>query len=375
MSHAFASLAILVAVLLTGGPAMAAHTYVVGVVLSLSGPVAANGVPTRDGILLAAEEVNAAGGVNGHRVEFAFEDDQSKADQAVILATKLINQTRVPILIGGSFGSTANAMAAIVDRQKVPFLTPTAWIKEELRLQPYTFYFLPDFFSVVDRMLELMTKDLGVKRVGLLRLSREYGQLGSDGFQKYKGKYGVEIVREERGADGDTDFTPQLTNIRAAKPDVLVSWFANPAGAISIKNARQLGLTVPILGPVSMANQPTITVGGPAAEGAILQSLIAPADPLPRQRHFVELYQSKRGKSPEVFEAIGYDLGRAAIRALAEGGGGDRPDPTRLREAVEKLQLDGAGAVIKFSAKSHEPDPASIVFVKVQQGKFVRAQR
>lgn len=375
MKQAMLILAILAALVVAPGPAGASHTYVVGAVLSLSGPVAANGVPTRDGMLLAAEEINAAGGISGHRLEIAFEDDQSKADQAVILATKLINQTRVPILVGGSFGSTANAMSAVVDRQKVPLLTPTAWIKEELRLQPYTFFFLPDFFSVVDRMLEFVTRELGAKRVGILRLSREYGQLGSDGFQKHRGKYGVEIVREERGADGDTDFTPQLTNIRAAKPDVLVSWFANPAGAISIKNARQLGLTVPILGPVSMANQPTITLGGPAAEGAILQSLIAPADPLPRQRHFVELFQSKRGKGPEVFEAVGYDLAHAAARALGEAGGGDRPDPTRLRDAVEKLQLDGAGAVLKYSAKSHEPDPASIVFVKVQQGKFVRAQR
>jgi len=347
---------------------------VLGAVLSLSGPVAANGVPTRDGILVAVEEINAAGGIQGHPVEVLFEDDQSKPDQAVILANKLIIQNRAPLLFGASFGATTNAVISVADRQRVPQLSPTAWTKEELRLKPYTFYFLADFVSVVDRMLDLATKDLKARRVGLLRLTREYGQIGSEAFHKLKGKYGVEIVREERGNDPDTDFTPQLTNIRAANPEVLVSWFANPAGAISIKNARQLGMTIPIIGPVSMATRPTIDVGGAAAEGTLVQSFIAADDPLPRQRHFVDLYRAKRGKAPEVFESLGYDMMRVAAAALTAVGG-ERPDAERLREALERTQSEGAMSILKYSAKTHEPDPSSIIFIKVQQGKFVRAQK
>lgn len=371
------SLLTLMAVLagLTGpAAAQAKSSYVLGAVLSLSGPVAANGVPTKDGIQVAVEEINGAGGIDGHSIEVLFEDDQSKPDQAVILANKLTTQSRVLMLLGASFGSTTNAIATVAEKQKVPQLSPTAWTKEDLRALPYTFYFLADFVSVVDRMLDLITRELKGKRVGLLRLSREYGQIGSEAFHKLKGKYGVEIVREERGNDPDTDFTPQLTNIRAAKPDVLVSWFANPAGAISIKNARQLGLTVPIIGPVSMANRPTITVGGPAAEGVIIQSFIAADDPLPRQRHFVELYKAKRGKLPEIFEALGYDMVRVAGGVLKKIGG-DRPDPATLRGALETVQHDGAMTILKYSAKVHEPDPSSILFVKAQQGTFVRAQK
>jgi len=354
--------------------AQAKAPYVLGAVLSLSGPVAANGVPTRDGIQLAVEEINGAGGIDGHPIEVLFEDDQSKPDQAVILANKLIAQNRALMLLGASFGSTSNAIATVAEKQKVPQLTPTAWTKEDLRVLPYTFYFIADFVSVVDRMLDLITRELKGKRVGMLRLSREYGQIGSEALHRLKGKYGVEVVREERGNDPDTDFTPQLTNIRAAKPDVLISWFANPAGAISIKNARQLGMTIPIIGPVSMASRPTIAVGGPAAEGAIIQSFIAADDPLPRQRHFVELYRAKRGKLPEVFESTGYDLVRVAAAALKKVGG-DRPDPGKLREALETTRYEGAMAILKYSAKVHEPDPSSILFVKVHQGKFVRAQK
>jgi branched-chain amino acid transport system substrate-binding protein len=262
----------------------------------------------------------------------------------------------------------------VVEKHKVVQLSPTAWTKSEYRNLPYTFYFLADFESVVDRMLSFMTKDLGAKRIGILRLSREYGQIGSESFQKLKDKYGVQIVREERGNDGDTDFTPQLTNIRASKPDVLVSWFANPAGAISIKNARQLGITIPIVSPVSMATRPTISVGGPAAEGTVIQSFIASDDPLPRQKHFVDLFRAKTGKLPEVFESMGYDMMQVAAAALKKAGG-DRPDATKLRDAVQDTRYEGAMTVLRYSKTVHEPDPSSILFIRVQQGKFVRAQK
>lgn len=347
--------------------------YVIGAVLSLSGPVAPNGVPTKDGIEVAVAEINARGGVSGRPLQVLFEDDQSKPDQAVILANKLISQNGVRVLLGASFGSTANAIASVVEKHRVIQLSPTAWTKQEFRLLPYTFYFLADFESVVDRMLTYMTNDLRAKRIGMLRLSREYGQIGSESFQKLKAKYGVEVVREERGNDGDTDFTPQLTNIRAANPDLIISWFANPAGAISVKNARLLGINMPIIGPVSMATRPMITIAGPAAKDVILQSFIAADDPLPRQKHFVELFRSKTGKLPEVFESVGYDMVNVAVAALTKAG--TDADADKLRQAVESVRYEGVAAILRYSKSVHEADPSSIVFVKVESGKFVRAQK
>ena len=364
----------LLAVLSGTAGAQAKAPYVLGAVLSLSGPVAANGVPTRDGIALAVELVNAAGGIDGHPVQVLFEDDQSKPDQAVILANKLIAQDKVLILLGASFGSTTNAVAAVVDKLKVPQLSATAWTKADLRLVPYTFYFLVDFETVMDQMLGYITKDLGVKKIGMLRLTREYGQIASESLAKLKGKHGVEVVREERGNDPDTDFTPQLTNIRAARPEAMISWFANPAGAISIKNMRQLGLNVPVLGPVSMATRPMITAGGAAAEGTILQSFIAPDDPLPRQKAFVDSFNKKHGKLPEVFESVGFDMAHVGFMALKKVGG-DRPDPGKLRDEIERTRHDGVALILRYSPTVHEPDAESILFTKVQKGRFVRARQ
>jgi branched-chain amino acid transport system substrate-binding protein len=353
-------------------PAQGKPPYVLGAVLSLSGPVAANGVPTKDGIEVAVKEINAVGGIDGHPIEVMFEDDQSKPDQAVILATKLMTQDNVPLLFSASFGSTANAVASVAEKNKVPQLSPTAWTKAELRSLPYTFYFLADFESVVDRMLTYSTDVAKAKRIGILRLSREYGQIASESFRKLKDKYGVEIVREERGTDADTDFTPQLTNIRAANPELVVLWFANPAGAIAIKNARQLGIKTPLLGPVSMATRPTATAGGRAAEGTIIQSFIAPDDPLPRQKRFVEMFQKERGKLPEVFESVGYDMVQVASRAL-KSVGGEKPDREKLREALSRTQYEGVAVILKYTDAVHEPETASIMFTKVENGKFVQA--
>ncbi len=352
--------------------AQSKEPYVIGAVLSLSGPVAANGVPTRDGIQLALDQINASGGINGHPVKIIFEDDQSKPDQAVILANKLISQDKISILLGASFGSTANAVASVAEKFKVPQLAATAWTKADLRLVPYTFYFLVDFETVVDQMLTYATKDLGAKKVGFLRLTREYGQVASESLYKLKDKHGVEVVREEKGNDPDTDFTAQLANIRAAKPDVLISWFANPAGAISVKNARQLGLNIPIIGPVSMATRPMITAGGPAAEGVILQSFIAADDPLPRQKAFVDAFNKKYGKLPEVFESVGFDMSQVAFSALAKAGG-DTPDPQKLRNEIERTSYDGVALIIRYNLNVHEPDAKSILFTKLQKGRFVRA--
>ena len=366
------SLAIVLASMGEKAAAQSKSPYVLGAVLSLSGPVAANGVPTKDGIEVAVKEINAAGGIDGHPIEVLFEDDQSKPDQAVILATKLMTQSNVPLLFSASFGSTANAVASVANKNKVPQLSPTAWTKAELRILPYTFYFLADFENVVDRMLSYSTDVAKAKRIGILRLTREYGQIASESFQKLKDSHGVQIVREERGTDADTDFTPQLTNIRSANPELVVLWFANPAGAIAIKNARQLGIKTPLIAPVSMATRPTATAGGPAAEGTIVQSFIAPDDPLPRQKHFVEVFQKERGKLPEVFESVGYDMVQVAARAL-KSVGGDSPDREKLRAAIERTQYEGVAVILKYSDKVHEPDKSSIMFVKVQDGKFVQA--
>lgn len=346
--------------------------YRIGAVLSLTGAVAANGIPTRRGIELAVDEINKAGGVQGRPLEVIFEDDQSKPDVAVTATNKLINQDQVIAILGGSFGSTANAMSPVIGRANLVHLTPTGVVLPEQRAMKHVFYFLPNIPDFALGMLDV-AKQLDRKRIALLRLTREYGQVGAQTFHDNAAKYGVQIVADEQGNDGDTDFTAQLTKIRGTNPDMLVVWFANPAGAIALKNVRQLGIDAPIIAPLSMATKPLIEIAGPAAENVFVQALVSPDDPAPRQKAFVDAFRAKFSAEPEGLDAVGYDMVKVLAAGLAKLQPG-QVDSAQLIQAIEGIRLEGAGSLAEFSAERHEVDRAGLLLLQVKGGKFLRAQ-
>jgi branched-chain amino acid transport system substrate-binding protein len=362
---------LILAVVASAGVARAQEPIRVGVIFSLSGPVAPLGQFGKAGVDVAMDEVNAAGGVNGHPLELIVLNDESKPAQAVNLALRLINRDNVVAIIGGSFGSTAQALGASAEKEKVPLLTPTGLIFDEQRQWKHTFFMLPNFNEVAKAMLGWAQKK-GHKRIGLLRLSREYGQLGSKNLHDNAARYGVQIVAEEQGTDDGRDFTPQLSRLRDAKPDALVAWFANPAGATVIKNVRQLGMTVPVIGPLSMANRALVKAGGTDVEGAVLEAHIAGGEPAPRSKAFVTAYVKKFNEEPGTLEAVGYDLVKVMAAALAKTS----PPYTRdkVRDALATLKYTGAGTVLGYGPGNNEPSPETILLVEVKNGQFVPAR-
>jgi branched-chain amino acid transport system substrate-binding protein len=365
----FAALAVVLA--LPGAPVQAQEPIRVGVILSLSGPVAPLGQFAKSGLDLAHEEVKAAGGVNGQPLELIIVNDESKPAQAVNLGLRLVNRDNVVAIIGGSFGSTAQALGAFAEKEKVPLVTPTGLIFDEQRQWKYTFFTLPNFNEVAKSMLGWAQKK-GLKRLGLLRLSREYGQIGSKYVHDNAGRYGVQIVGEEQGTDDGREFTPQLSRLRDAKPDGLVVWFANPAGATVIKNMRQLGMNVPAIGPLSMANRALVKAGGADVEGVVLEAQIAGGEPTERSKAFVASYLKKYGEEPGTLEAVGYDMVKMVAAALAKTS----PPYTRekIRDVMGGLTYTGAGTVLSYGPGNNEPSPETIVIVEVKNGQFVLAR-
>jgi branched-chain amino acid transport system substrate-binding protein len=364
-------LAALILAVTSWGAAEAQEPIRVGVVFSLSGPVAPLGQFGKAGLDLAHEEINAAGGVNGHPLELIVLNDESKPAQAVNLALRLINRDNVVAIIGGNFGSTSQALGASVEKEKVPLVTPTGLIFDEQRQWKYTFFMLPNFNEVAKAMLGWAQKK-GHKRVGLLRLSREYGQIGSKYLHDNAARHGVQIVAEEQGTDDGRDFTPQLSRLRDAKPDALVAWFANPAGATVIKNMRQLGMTLPVIGPLSMANRALVKAGGADVEGVVLSAQIAGGDPALRSKAFVASYVKKYNEEPGTIEAVGYDLVKVMAAALARTS----PPYTRdkVRDVLATLKYSGAGTIVSFGPGNNEPSPETIMLVEVRNGQFVPAR-
>jgi branched-chain amino acid transport system substrate-binding protein len=354
-------------------PARAADPIVIGAVQDLTGPVATLGQYGKRGIDIAIAEINAAGGVNGRPVELVSLNSESKPELAASLGLRLASRSDILAIIGGTFGSTQLALGSIAEKQKIPFVTPTGVIGEEQRTWKYQFHTLADFNDAAKIMLDFAKKK-NFKKLGLMRLEREYGELGAKFLRQLAPSYGVEIVAEERGADGDRDFTAQLTKIRDANPDFLVVWFANPGGSLVLRNARQLGIKLPMIGPVSMDSSATVKLAGAAADGFIVTAQIAGSEVLPRQKAFADAYRKAFPDAPEAntFEAIGYDLIKIVVAGLKA-----TPEPytrDKLRDAIAHLNYEGAGTVVHYTDTKNDPSADTIVLTSITNGRFVLAK-
>lgn len=367
------AIAAIAASCLSLGQARAADPVVIGLVLDLTGPVATLGQYAKRGVDIALAEVNAAGGVNGRPLEIVSLNSESKPDLAATLGLRLAAQDKVLALLGGSFGATQLSLWSIARKEQIPMVTPTGIVVDEQRTAKWGFFTLVDFSDAARMMLDY-AKRKNLKRMGLLRLEREYGELGAKYLRQLAPQFGIEIVAEERGADGDRDFTAQLTKIREANPDFLIVWFANPGGSLVLKNIRQLGIELPTIAPVSMDSSATVKLAGAAAEGLIITSQIAGGEALPRQKAFVEGYRKAHPETPEpnTFEAIGYDLVKMVVAAMKKAG--EPYTREKIRDALNNLSYEGAGTVVRYSDAKHDPTAETIVLTTISNGRFVLAK-
>jgi len=354
-------------------PVRAADPIVIGSVLDLTGPVATLGEYAKRGVDIAIKEINDAGGVKGRPLELVSLNSESRPDLTSSLGIRLAGRNDVLAVIGGSFGATQLALSAVAAKQKIPMVTPTGIVNEDQRTAPYTFFTLVNFDDAAKMMLDY-AKRHNLKRLGLLRLEREYGELGSKYLHQFASKYGVEIVAEERASDGDRDFTSQLTKIRGANPDFMVVWFANPGGSLVLKNMHQLGIKLPTLAPVSMDSAATVKLAGSAAEGLILTSQLAGSEALPRQKKFADAYAKAYPKTPNpnTFEAIGYDLVKMLVLAMEKSA--EPYTREKIRNALNTLSYEGAGTIVKYSDAKHDPISDTIVLTTIKNGKFILAK-
>lgn len=343
----------------------------IGVVHALSGAAAAFGTVEVQALELAIKEANEAGGVAGRMIELVIRDDQSSPDVGVGLLQQLIDDEDVLAIVGGSFSPTQGAYSPIADEEGIVLVSPTATLTSGNYPFEYTYHLIPGIPPGAEALAKRI-EDLGATRVGLLTLERDYGQLGSRLMNDLAADYGYEIVEEQAGADDDTDFSAQLTAIRSADPDALIVWMANPAGATALRNAADLGLDVPILSPVSMANRALIEVAGDAANGVVLFSALAPADPLERQQDFVAAFEAEYDVAdPGVFEAAGYDSGWLLVRAMEQAAEEGELTRASIQEKLSNLQHEGVAGIYDFAAQ-REPLEESVLLIQVVEGRFER---
>jgi branched-chain amino acid transport system substrate-binding protein len=337
---------------------------------ALTGPTATFALSGRNGVTLAADEINRAGGVLGRPVRVLSEDDRGEASEAASVVSKLITRDHVVALIGEQASSRTLAAAPIAQSYGVPMISPTSTNVEVTKKGDYIFracYIDPYQGRAVARFAR---ETLGVKTAALLVDVRSDYSVGlADAFKAAFTAAGGEIVDEQKYAEGDSDFSAQLTALRPKKPEVLfVPGYYTDAGLIA-RQARSLGLQSTLLGADGWDSPKLTEIGGAAMEGAYLSNHYSVDDPSPAVRRFVESYRSRFGAVPDSIAASSYDAMRMLADAIVRAGS---TEGRRVRDALAATK-DFTGVTGTISMDADRNPIKAIVILKVEGGKFALA--
>jgi len=354
----------------TDGPtADAGGVIKVGIYGDLSGQTSSFGQSTKNGVLMAIDEINTAGGINGRKVEWVMEDDQGQPQQASTVVAKLINQDKVVAILGEVASTNSLAAAPKAQEAKVPMITPSSTNPKVTQVGDYIFRvcFTDDFQGAV--AAKFATNTLKAKTAAILGdFQSDYSKGMSQFFREEFKRSGGRIVSDVTYTQTDSDFKGQLTAIRSAAPDVIfVPGYYGQVGVIA-KQAKELGITAPLLGGDGWDAPQLWDLGGTALNGAYMVNHYSVDDPSPAVQKFVAAYKAKyAGVAPDAIAALGYDAMNVLADAIKRAGG---TDSVKLRDAIAGTKgFAGVTGSININENRDAVKPA-VVF-ELRDKKFV----
>jgi branched-chain amino acid transport system substrate-binding protein len=349
--------------------AAAGGEILVGEYGSLTGGQATFGQSTHNGIMVAIDEINAAGGVNGRKLKVMTEDDQSKADEAANAVTKLISQNAVVAVLGEVASSNSLAAAPICQNSKVPMITPSSTNVAVTQKGDYIFRmcFVDPYQG--EAMANYLSKQVGYKRAAILiDVKSDYSTGLASFFEKTFLANGGQIVATQSYSQGDSDFRSQLTAIKAANPEaIFVPGYYNDIGQIAIQ-ARDLGIKAPLAGGDGWESPKLIEIGGKSLEGCFYSNHYHVDDPAPAVKEFVQKYTDRYGAKPDSLAALGYDSTRVLADAMKRAGSTDGP---KLRDAIAATKnFPGVTGIITLGP-DRNPINKKLVVLEIKGGTTV----
>jgi branched-chain amino acid transport system substrate-binding protein len=356
----------------TDSPPVDADTILLGEVGSLTGSEATFGLSTKNGVQMALDEVNAKGGikVDGKMKKVAVRvyDDQGKPEEAANAVSRLINQDHVAVILGEVASSNSLAMAPKAQAAQTPMVTPSSTNPKVTEVGDYIFRvcFIDPFQGTVMSKFALDT--LKVKNVAILKDNKSDYSLGlSQFFKEHFTTHGGTIVAEEAYSKGDTDFRGQLTAIKGKKPEAIyVPGYYTDVGVVA-RQAKELGLAVPLLGGDGWESEKLFELGGSAIEGSYFSNHYSTDDPTPRVQAYIKAYEAKYSAKPDSLAALGYDAAMVAIKAIERAGTTNGP---KVRDELAKTKdHPGIAGTISLDDKRNAVKPA--VILQVKDGKSV----
>jgi branched-chain amino acid transport system substrate-binding protein len=352
-----------------GGKVHDNSTIKIGYYGDLSGPTFNFGKSALNGVLMAVDEINLAGGINGRKLDVVIEDDQGRAELAAARASKLIDADKVIAVIAGGTSGNSRAGAPKAQVAQIPLISPSATDPAVTQIGEYIFRacFIDAFQGEV--MAKFAANTLKAKKAAILfDFNSPYSRGLTDFFELSFTRLGGQVVTKQLYTQGDRDYRGQLNSIRQATPDVIYIPGYYGDVAVIAKQARQLGITQPLLGGDGWDAPELWDLGGDSLNGSYISNHYSIEDPSPAIQKFVKEYKALYGNlSPDAHAALGYDTMRVLADAIQRAGTTDGP---KLRDALAQTKnFPGVTGVIIINAERNAVKPA--VVLKLQDAKYI----
>lgn len=338
----------------------------IGINYELTGGVASYGQSSVDGIMMAFDEINAAGGIDGKQIIPVKIDNKSEASEATSVATRLMTQEGVVLSLGPATSGNFMATIPVAQQNKIPILSSSSTADNGVttdadgNVYDYAFRLcFNDSFQGVT-MANFALNNLEAKKAVIIKdTSSDYGKGLAENFKAAFEGAGGEVVAEEGYVKGDKDFNPVLTSIRGKEFDVIfVPGYYDEAGLI-IKQARDLEIDAPILGADGFDSPVLLELAGQAALNDVyFSNHYSSLDKDPLVLDFIAAYEKKYDVEPNAFNALGYDLGKWAADAVKRAGSSD---PAKITEALAATKgFQGVTGTFDMDEK-HNPVKSAVV--------------
>jgi len=356
---------LLISALVVGACKQEAKVYRIGAVLPLNGSAESYGRSVQNGLMLALEEINKAGGIKGKQLDILTEDDGSDEKKAVEKANSLISSSNVPLIIGGVTSNLALAIEPVCEEKKVVLLSPTASSPKLTGIGPYFFRNYPSDTLEGRVMAEYAVRRMKVRSAAILYIDNEYGQGITKVFKDRFGELGGTISFEKAYPAGTTDFDDYVKQIKANPPDAVYLPGYYTEIAEILKEMKSQKIQAKLMSTQGMAQPMILEIAAEEAEGIVYPQ--PPYDPDggdPEIKRFVDAYKAKYPTKPDVQAAFAYD----ALRIVAKAIENCANYPQDLRARLADTNFRGVTGEVEFTS-SGDVNIRPLMF-QIKDGQF-----
>lgn len=339
----------------------------IAVIGPLTGPAAQYGLSQKNGAKLAFDQINRTGGIGGKRLNVLFLDDANNKILAAEIARDAIYKNGVVAIIGAINSDNTMNLQRIGEKAQVPVLTAVSTNPFITRVNfRYSFRCLSDDNVQAQELAKFSVNTRRLRRVAVIHDGNKYGSEGARTYRRHAGQMGQTITAMENFTTDSTNFRPQLLRIKQTNPDGLLVWGLFRESALVCRQARELGLNVPIFGGDGMAISSFLDIAGSSSEGVFLTYPFHPPRGGPVAMKFLGDYKAAYGSDADSFAAHGYDAMMLMARAI---GTSDGTGPG-IRAALSGIrQYDGVTGRGGLDEFGNETRPVQLAQVK--NGQFV----